>query len=259
MRVGALFGLLVVVLAATAGAESVQIFWEKDPRSDPIFPIGARPWGIENYIDTTGAVVLDRKRGVSFERDFFEGLAGAKGDNGFGYIDTDGEWVVAPEYSDGRDFSEGLAAVQLNSKWGYVDRAGTLVIEARFDEGGEFHDGRAAVRLNDRYGFIDTSGKLLSMNAAGLAAFRIAPERAIGADQGGRYLLTVNKENVVEKRTIRMGQLVDGLRVIEEGLQPGDRVVVNGLQRARPGAKVDLEDTDMKSLTVSALRAMAKN
>ncbi|UCB49033.1 MAG: efflux RND transporter periplasmic adaptor subunit [Deltaproteobacteria bacterium] len=82
-------------------------------------------------------------------------------------------------------------------------------------------------------------------------------ERAIGADQGGRYLLAVNSENVVEKRLIRMGQLVDGLRVIEEGLQPGDWVIVNGIQRARPGAKVDPERTEMRSLTASALKAAA--
>jgi multidrug efflux system membrane fusion protein len=55
-----------------------------------------------------------------------------------------------------------------------------------------------------------------------------------------------------------MGQLVDGLRVIEEGLQPGDWVIVNGIQRARPGAKVDPERTDMRSLTASALKAAAE-
>jgi membrane fusion protein (multidrug efflux system) len=83
-------------------------------------------------------------------------------------------------------------------------------------------------------------------------------ERAIGSDQGGRYLLAVNNENVVEKRPIRMGQLVDGLRVIDEGLRPDDSIVVNGLQRARPGAKVDPEQTDMKSLTASALKTAAE-
>jgi RND family efflux transporter MFP subunit len=83
----------------------------------------------------------------------------------------------------------------------------------------------------------------------------LVTERAIGADQSGRYLLAVNSENVVEKRLIRMSQLVDGLRVIEEGLRPGEWVVVNGLQRARPGAKVEPERTDMASLKASALRA----
>jgi RND family efflux transporter MFP subunit len=86
----------------------------------------------------------------------------------------------------------------------------------------------------------------------------LVTERAIGSDQGGRYLLTVNSENLVEKKSIRMGRLEDGLRVIEEGLLPDDQVVVNGLQRARPGAEVDPEQTDMKSLTASALRAASE-
>jgi RND family efflux transporter MFP subunit len=85
----------------------------------------------------------------------------------------------------------------------------------------------------------------------------LVTERAIGADQGGRYLLTVNSENVVEKHPIRMGQLIDGLLVIEEGLQADAWVVVNGLQRARPGAKVDPQQIDMNSLKVSALKKAA--
>jgi RND family efflux transporter MFP subunit len=86
----------------------------------------------------------------------------------------------------------------------------------------------------------------------------LVTERAIGSDQSGRYLLAVNSENTVEKKPIRMGQLVDGLRVIEEGLRSDDRVVVNGLQRARPGAKVDPEQIDMNTLTASALKAAAE-
>jgi RND family efflux transporter MFP subunit len=86
----------------------------------------------------------------------------------------------------------------------------------------------------------------------------LVTDRAIGADQGGNYLLAVTNDNTVEKRPIRMAQLVDGLRVIEEGLRPGDRVVVNGLQRARPGAKVDPEQIDMNTLTASALKAAAE-
>lgn len=85
----------------------------------------------------------------------------------------------------------------------------------------------------------------------------LVSERAIGADQGGNYLLTVGSDNVVEKKSIRMGQLVDGLRVIEEGLQPGDTVIVKGLQRARPGGKVDPEKIDMQTLTASAIKAAA--
>ena len=62
---------------------------------------------------------------------------------------------------------------------------------------------------------------------------------ALGSDQAGRYLLVVNGENVVEQRKVRIGQLEGGLRVIEEGLKPDDRVVTAGLLRAIPGQKVD--------------------
>jgi RND family efflux transporter MFP subunit len=63
-------------------------------------------------------------------------------------------------------------------------------------------------------------------------------ERAIGSDQTGEFVLVVNGENKVEQRSVKTGVAVDGLRVIEKGLQTSDRVVVNGLQRARPGAVV---------------------
>jgi RND family efflux transporter MFP subunit len=68
----------------------------------------------------------------------------------------------------------------------------------------------------------------------------LVPDTSLGSDQGGRYLLVVNAENVVEQRHVQTGLLEDGgLRVIEEGLKPEDRVVVAGLLRAIPGEKVD--------------------
>jgi RND family efflux transporter MFP subunit len=66
----------------------------------------------------------------------------------------------------------------------------------------------------------------------------LVTERALGADQRGRYLLVVNSQNVVEYRPVKVGASVDGMRVVEQGIRPGEWVVVNGLQRARPGAKV---------------------
>jgi RND family efflux transporter MFP subunit len=63
-------------------------------------------------------------------------------------------------------------------------------------------------------------------------------ERAIGTDQRQKYLLTVNKEDMVEYRRVNVGRLLDGLRVIESGLRPDELVIVSGLLRARPGAKV---------------------
>jgi len=66
----------------------------------------------------------------------------------------------------------------------------------------------------------------------------LVTERALGLDQGGRYLLVVNNENKVEQRHVKIGALRDGMRVIEDGLKAEDSVVVKGIQRAIPGAKV---------------------
>ena len=64
---------------------------------------------------------------------------------------------------------------------------------------------------------------------------------AIGSDQGGRYVLIVNKDNVVEQRKVEPGQLIGELRVIEKGLTKDDRVVIGGIMRAIPGQKVEPE------------------
>jgi RND family efflux transporter MFP subunit len=67
----------------------------------------------------------------------------------------------------------------------------------------------------------------------------LVPDAALGSDQSGRYLLTVNKDNVVEQRNVTVGAREGTLRVIDKGIKPDDRVIVSGLLRAVPGQKVD--------------------
>lgn len=69
----------------------------------------------------------------------------------------------------------------------------------------------------------------------------LVPNVALGSDQGGRYVLIVNKDDVVEQRRVDPGQLVGELRVIEKGVTKNDRVVAGGIMRAIPGQKVDPE------------------
>ncbi|HSI00786.1 MAG TPA: efflux RND transporter periplasmic adaptor subunit [Reyranella sp.] len=67
----------------------------------------------------------------------------------------------------------------------------------------------------------------------------VVPDRALGEDQAGRYLLVVNKDDVVEQRRVTVGALlVGGLRVIDTGLKADDRVVISTNGRAIPGRKV---------------------
>lgn len=70
----------------------------------------------------------------------------------------------------------------------------------------------------------------------------LVEERAIGTDQRGDYLLVVNEKNKVEHRTVTLGQQEDEMRVILDGVAKDDRVIVEGLQRARPGSEVLPED-----------------
>jgi RND family efflux transporter MFP subunit len=67
----------------------------------------------------------------------------------------------------------------------------------------------------------------------------LVPDDALGTDQGGRYLLVLDKNNTVEQRKVTIGPRVGDLRVIESGLKADDRVVVAGILRAVPGQKVD--------------------
>jgi RND family efflux transporter MFP subunit len=70
-------------------------------------------------------------------------------------------------------------------------------------------------------------------------------DRAIDTDQGQKIVYVVDGESKVVSRPIRLGALHDGLRAIDDGLQPGDRVIVNGLQQVRPGLTVEATVVDM--------------
>jgi len=64
------------------------------------------------------------------------------------------------------------------------------------------------------------------------------PDAAVATDQSRKIVFVVKDDNTVEARTVVLGPLEDGLRVIREGLKADDHVIVDGIQRARVGAKV---------------------
>ncbi|MDB5649530.1 MAG: multidrug efflux rane fusion protein MexE precursor [Hyphomicrobiales bacterium] len=67
----------------------------------------------------------------------------------------------------------------------------------------------------------------------------LVDERAVGTDQDKRFVLVVDAQNHAVYRAVQLGEAVDGLRIVKSGLSAGERIVVNGLQRLRPGAIVD--------------------
>ncbi len=68
----------------------------------------------------------------------------------------------------------------------------------------------------------------------------LLPEYVIGTDLVGRYVLCVDKENIVVSKPVKLGELIDNMQVVLEGITQEDFVIINGLQRATPKAKVDI-------------------
>ena len=70
---------------------------------------------------------------------------------------------------------------------------------------------------------------------------------AIGTDLAGKYLLVVGEKNMVEKRPVEIGQMEDNMRVILKGIEPGEKYIYEGLQRARPGRPVTITNNSAAS------------
>jgi membrane fusion protein, multidrug efflux system len=89
----------------------------------------------------------------------------------------------------------------------------------------------------------------------------VVPDRALGNNQLGRYVLVVNDKDVVEQRPVETGDAIDGgMRIIKSGLSEKDRVVVNGIQRAIPGSAVKPVDAPAaSSATAPAVPAARKD
>ncbi len=73
-------------------------------------------------------------------------------------------------------------------------------------------------------------------------------ERAVGTDQNKKFVLVVGADNKATYREVSLGASVDGLRIVTRGLEAGERIVVNGLQRVRPGSLVSPQPAQMAYL-----------
>jgi multidrug efflux system membrane fusion protein len=110
-------------------------------------------------------------------------------------------------------------------------RSGTVRLRAMFDNA----DG----------GLMPGQFARLRMGQARAAQALLVNERAVGTDQDKKFVLVVGDDNQLSYREVVLGAVVDGLRIVERGLQPHERIVVNGLQRVRPGAVVAPEVVPM--------------
>ena len=107
--------------------------------------------------------------------------------------------------------------------------------------------GRAVFNNDDR---ALTPGLFVRLRLPGSGSFPglLIQDRAVGTDLDKRYVYVVEK-STVQYREVELGPIVDGLRVVRSGLKAGDVVVINGLQRVRPGSPVTAEQVAMDERT----------
>jgi RND family efflux transporter MFP subunit len=157
-----------------------------------------------------------------------------------------------------------------NSGREVTSRGGSVIVSLRLiDEADFVHRGymdfvdnvidKASGTIRGRAVFANTEemftpGMFARVRVPGSPAYPalLIPDAAIASEQARKYVLVVDGENTATQRYVTLGQLSRNLRVIKDGLKPEDRVIVNGLMRARPGAKVTPEEqatADAKTTT----------
>ena len=98
---------------------------------------------------------------------------------------------------------------------------------------------------------------LTRIPASGRYTALLIPDAAVNSDQDERYLLIVGANNVVQQRPVKLGALFGTLRSITDGLKPGERVVVNGMQSAQSGAKVIPREVAVPTQSLDELDRLA--
>ena len=151
-----------------------------------------------------------------------------------------------------------LRYLRMASASNAADRGMTLPVRLKLlDEDAYTHEGkidfvdnaidRSSGTIRGRAQFANADGRLtpgmfgrIQIATSAPAEALLVPDSAIGTEQVRKFVYVLSAENVATPKYVTLGQLVDGLRVVN-GLKPDDTVVVNGLMRVRPGAKVTPE------------------
>lgn len=102
-------------------------------------------------------------------------------------------------------------------------------------------------------------GLFARIRLVGSASYQgiLIDDKAIGTDLNNKFVLVVDDNNVAQYRAVELGEKLNGLRIVKQGLKAGERIVVNGLQRVRPGTPVSPQETAMaETETLEQLQAM---
>jgi multidrug efflux system membrane fusion protein len=175
----------------------------------------------------------------------------------YAYFDIDEQTYLASVH--GADASAGSSVqIGLSNEQGYPHAARLDFLDNRVDPDHGTIRARAVIDNADgRF----TPGLFVRIKLVSPSSFRAAlvDDRAIGTDLGRKFVFVVDEHDVVQYRPVVTGKSVEGLRVITQGLDDGDIVIVNGLQRVRPGVPVNATQVAMDRDSPGALSRLAAN
>jgi multidrug efflux system membrane fusion protein len=164
------------------------------------------------------------------------------------YVSFDGDEKVYLKYTklarDGAHGSRNPVLVGLADESGFPHAGVMVFVDNALDPATGTIRSRALLDNHDRLFTPGLFARLKLMGAREHDAVLIN-DSAVGTDQTVRYVLVVGADNKVEYRPVQLGPVIDGLRVVQSGLAPGETIVVNGLQRVRPGAQVQAQRVAM--------------
>jgi predicted negative regulator of RcsB-dependent stress response len=132
--------------AKTGSAKGIKIQW-------------AAAYFFFDFFEKKAAVT--QQSNFDYKDGFHDGFAAVKVNGKWGYIRTDGSYLIEPIYSSAGRFSEGFAAVQLNDKWGYIRKDGSYLIEPQFSSATSFSNGLATVKANNQWGLLSSGGDMI--------------------------------------------------------------------------------------------------
>lgn len=147
---------------------------------------------------------------------------------------------TAPVRADGRAAGRITLPIRmaLATEQGFPREGRMDFLDNRLDPASGTIRGRAVFRNADG---VLTPGLFVRLRVAGGGSARavLIQDRAVGTDLDKKFVYVVGDDNTIQYRPVALGPMVDDLRVVRSGISAGDRVVINGLQRVRPGSKVE--------------------
>lgn len=168
------------------------------------------------------------------------------------YFDTDERAYLKYVGAGPRSDSPRTVQIGLANETGFAHEGTLDFVDNHLDRSAGTVRLRAVLR-NPNHEFAPGLFARVRLSGSERRTVTMVQDQAIGTDQDRKFVLVLKPDSTLEYRAISTGRVVDGLRIVQSGLKPGDNIVINGLLRVRPGMKVTAKTGAMLALAPAAV------